>query len=62
MKPNLISKKSIINIIKNDIILEPFKKTDHSIFFSLIIIFIFIILILFLIHRYLEKKNNNLLI
>lgn len=62
MKPILIDKKKIINLLLKD---EGNKKyienyiNNNDLFINFLIIVLFIIIILFLIYRYLEKKKSN---
>jgi hypothetical protein len=60
MKPELINKNYVLNIIKktekNDIFI---KNENDIIFFNFLIISIIILGILFLFYRYIEKKKNN---
>lgn len=60
MKPNLINKNNILQIIKKNS--EKCNTIDidkNIIFFNFLIIILFIFGILFLIFRYLEKKKNK---
>ena len=60
MKPNLTNKNSIlkmININKENIVINNNK---NNIFFNCLILLIILIFILFLIFRYIEKKKNIL--
>jgi RsiW-degrading membrane proteinase PrsW (M82 family) len=60
MKPELINKNYILNVIKktekNDIFI---KNENDIIFFNFLIISIIILGILFLFYRYIEKKKKN---
>ena len=63
MKPILIDKNKILNLLSKESVNVSYNKNfNNNIFIHFLIITVFIIIILFLIYRYLEKKkccNNN---
>ncbi len=60
MKPNLVNKSLIYNIVdKKKEIINNIKKEKNVLFFNFLVILFFIFCGLILLFRYLEKKNKD---
>ncbi len=60
MKPNLVKRNIIIEILKrNNVLLQEHVSTKNTYFFNFILFSIILFGLLLLIFRYLDKKNNS---
>ena len=60
MKPNLIKRNIIIEILKkNNVLLQEHVSTKNTYFFNFILFSIILFGLLLLIFRYLDKKDNS---